>query len=718
MRSIVKTIAEELNFRRKQVKATIRLFDDGNTVPFIARYRKEMTGKLTEEEIREIEERVEYLRNLQSRKKEVIRLIEDQDKLTGELRDKIKKAEVLQEVEDLYRPYKQKRRTKATKAREKGLEPLAELIWDQNLKEANLDEIGQDYLNKEEDLETISDVYQGARNIIAEWISDDAQIRKEIRQISFAEGQISSLCKEEESDEEGTFELYYDYQESLDSLPPHRILAINRGEDEDVLKVNVLVPEEEIIDLIKREVISEQSIFITQLKNAIKDSYKRLIAPSIEREIRNNLTERAEEHAIDVFGQNLRSLLLQPPYRGHVVMGIDPAFRTGSKICVVDKTGQLLITTTICPHEPHNKKSSARKKIINLAEKYNVDTVAIGNGTASRETELFVADIIKDGLDINYIIVNEAGASVYSASKVARKEFPELDVALRGAVSIARRLQDPLAELVKIEPRSIGVGLYQHDINQNKLDQSLRKVVESVVNYVGVDLNTASPSLLQYVAGINSSVAENIVKYKEENGSFTRREELKEVYRLGPKTFKQAAGFTRVFSKEDLLAQTPIHPESYDVTESLLKELEFSPVDIADDVRLEVLKKELKEIDVKRLAEKLECGIPTLTDIIKALRQPGRDPRDELAKPVFREDILQLEDLKKDMILQGTVRNVVDFGAFVDIGVKEDGLVHISELSYDYVEDPLDVVQVGDIIKVKILKVDLRRKRVGLSMKL
>ena len=719
MGNIIKTIAQELNFGKNQVKATVKLLDDGNTVPFIARYRKEMTGKLTEEEIRDIEQKVEYLRNLQERKEEVIRLIDEQDKLTDELEGKIKNAKILQEVEDLYRPYKQKRQTRATKAREKGLEPLAELIWNQELKEANKSELGQEYLDEEKELETISDVYQGARDIMAEWISDDADIRKEVREISFKEGQLQSTCKDEELDEEGTYELYYDYQESIDSIPPHRILAMNRGEDEKILKINVLVPEDDILMMIENKVIEGQSAFVEQIKDTIKDSYKRLIAPSIEREIRNNLTDKAEEHAIEVFGRNLRSLLLQPPYRGHVVMGVDPAFRTGSKTCVVDQTGKLLATNTIFPHPPHNKKETARDIIVKMIKEYKVDTIAIGNGTASRETELFVADIIKDDVDdVNYIIVNEAGASVYSASKVARKEFPDLDVAMRGAVSIARRLQDPLAELVKIEPRSIGVGLYQHDIDQKKLDESLQKVVESVVNYVGVDLNTASPSLLQYVSGINSSVADNIVEYKEENGSFEKREQLKDVYRLGPKTFKQAAGFIRLFSKDDPLAQTPIHPESYNVAETLLNDMNFSIEDIADDDKLNELKGELNNLNVADKADELDCGVPTLQDIIKALKKPGRDPRDELPKPVFREDILKLEDLKPDMILQGTVRNVVDFGAFVDIGVKEDGLVHISELSYDYVEDPLDVVQVGDIIRVKILNVDQRRKRIALSMKL
>ncbi len=714
---LITVIAEKEDISVKQVKATIELLDDGNTVPFIARYRKEMTGKLNEEQIRNIEEQIEYLRNLEQRKEEVIRLIDEQDKLTEELENKIKEARILQEVEDLYRPYKQKRQTRATKAKEKGLEPLAEVIRDQEIKKGNLEEIGQEYLDPEEELETIDDVYQGARDIIAEWISDDAEIRKEIRTITFDKGLIQSSCKDEELDEEGKYELYYDYKESVNDIPPHRILALNRGEKEEVLQIKVVAPEDRILSLIEGKIIEGTSIFRKQILEAIQDAYKRLIAPSIEREVRNDLTDKAEEHAINVFGRNLRSLLLQPPFKGQVVMGIDPGFRTGSKVCIVNPTGKLLATETIYPHPPQNKEQEAKEKVINLIKQYDVSSVAIGNGTASRETEFFVADLIKEGIDINYTIVNEAGASVYSASEIARKEFPDLDVAMRGAVSIARRLQDPLAELVKIEPRSIGVGLYQHDLNKSRLEEALGQVVESVVNYVGVDLNTASASLLQYVAGINNNVAGNIVEYREENGSFTFREQLKDVYRLGPKTFTQSAGFIRIFSPEDPLARTPIHPESYQETKNLIKELGFSPVDLTDENRLKELRQILKDVNVKRRAKQLKIGLPTLKDILKALQRPGRDPREELLKPIFRTDVLKLEDLKPDMILQGTVRNVVDFGAFVDVGVKEDGLVHISELSSDYVKDPLDIVQVGDIVKVKILKVDKRRKRIALTMK-
>lgn len=714
-------IAQELQLKRSQVKGTVKLLDEENTVPFIARYRKEITGGLDETQIREIEERVKYLRNLENRKEEVIRLIDEQDKLTEELENKIKKAKILQEVEDLYRPYKQKRETRATRAREKGLEPLAKLIWEQALVEGDLAELAREYLDPELELETIEDVYQGARDMIAEWISDDAGIRKEIRKISFAKGMITSRAKAEELDEAGKYELYYDYQEPVKKVPPHRILALNRGEKEEILQVKVLAPEEEILELIKKAVITNsKSIFLDELISALEDAYKRLIAPSIEREIRNSLTDRAEEHAIEVFARNLRALLLQPPLRGHVVMGIDPGYRTGSKVCVVEPTGKLLATATIYPHPPQQKVAEAKEIVKEMIGQYGVSSIAIGNGTASRETEFFIAEVIRENTEgsVSYTIVNEAGASVYSASEVAREEFPELDVAMRGAISIARRLQDPLAELVKIDPKSIGVGLYQHDINPNRLEESLQKVVESVVNYVGVDLNTASPSLLQYVAGINSSVARNIVKHREENGPFRTREELKNVYRLGDKTFTQAAGFLRISNGEDPLANTPIHPESYQAARGLLKSLNFSVEDIKSGDRLAELRKELKKVDLESMAEELEVGLPTLKDIIAALCQPGRDPRDKLPKPLFRTDILTLEDLKTDMILQGTVRNVVDFGAFVDIGVKEDGLVHISELSHNYIEDPLDVVQVGDIVSVRILDVDRRRKRISLSMKL
>lgn len=718
---MAKIIADELGLKIKQIEGTVNLLDDGNTVPFIARYRKEITGGLDETKIREVKERIDYLRNLEERKEEVIRLIDEQDKLTEELESKIRDAKILQEVEDLYRPYKQKRQTRATKAKEMGLEPLAELIWHGDLDEEGFDKASINFFNPEFELETKEDILQGARDIIAEWVSDNAEIRKEIRKITLSQGKIESKCKDEESDQEGKYEIYYEYSEPVKKIPPHRILALNRGEKEEVIGVKVVAPEEKIVTMIKKDVIETgySSFCKEQLNLAIEDSYKRLIGPSIEREVRSSLTEKAEDHAIQVFSRNLRALLLQPPLRGKVVMGIDPGYRTGSKVCVVDPTGKLLDTLTIYPHAPQNKIEEAKKLIIKLINSYQVDSVAIGNGTASRETEFFIAEIINEiEREVNYTIVNEAGASVYSASDIAREEFPELDVSMRGAISIARRLQDPLAELVKIEPRSIGVGLYQHDINTTRLEESLSQVVESAVNFVGVDLNTASPSLLQYVAGVNSSVAKNIVKYREENGSFKKREELNNVYRLGAKTFTQAAGFLRLRSDMDPLANTPIHPESYKATERLLDDLGYTPVDILDKSKLESLNEDLNSLDLKSKSKELNIGLPTLKDIVSALKKPGRDPRDELPKPIFRTDVLKLEDLKPEMILQGTVRNVVDFGAFVDIGVKEDGLIHISELSYDYVEDPLEVVEVGDIVKVKILEVDQRRKRISLTMKL
>lgn len=715
MEETISRIANNNNFNKKQVKAAVDLLDDGNTIPFIARYRKEMTGNLDEEELRLIQERLDYIRKLNKRKAEVIRLIDEQDKLTEELEEKIKKSEILQEVEDLYRPYKQKKQTRATKAKEKGLEPLAEIIWNQE-EDVNVKELSKNYIDPEKELDTADEVLQGANDIIAEWISDNAEIRKKIREIAFKKGSISSTLKDEDLDEKEKYKMYYDYKESVSDIPPHRILALNRGEKEEILTVKIEVREEKVYDYIENKVIINHSPFKENLIQVIKDSYKRLIFPSIEREVRNKLTDKAEEHAIEIFGKNLRSLLLQPPYKDEKVVAIDPGFRTGSKVCAVDETGKLLDTATIYPHPPQNEKEKAKKTINNILIKHNVNTIAIGSGTASRETEFFVSELIEEKEDLNYIIVNEDGASVYSASKLAREEFPELDVAMRGAVSIARRLQDPLAELVKIDPKSIGVGLYQHDVDEKKLNESLENVVESAVNYVGVNLNTASPSLLQYVAGINSSVAENIVEKRKEEGIYNKRSELKDVYGLGPKTYKQAAGFIRIFSPEDPLARTPIHPESYEATEILLKDLGFSVSDIKEEKKLDKLKEKLSEIDLRKKAKKIEVGLPTLKDIIKSLKKPGRDPRPELSAANFRDDILKLEDLEPDMILEGTVRNVVDFGAFVDIGVKEDGLVHISEMSTSYVKDPMEIVQVGDIIKVKILEIDKRRKRIALSM--
>jgi len=720
---ILLKISEELKIKKQQIRGAVNLLDEGNTVPFIARYRKELTGGLDEVQIRNIEERLEYLRNLQKRKEEVIRLIAEQDKLTDELEEKINNAFVLQEIEDLYRPYKQKRKTRAAKAKEKGLEPLAFLIWEQETFTGTLDQYGREYISEEKEIFTLDDVYQGARDIIAEWISDNAEIRKLLRKYTYENALLESTIKEKSIDEEGKYELYYAYKESVKKLPPHRIMAVNRGEKEDILQVKIVVDEEKIYQIIKNMIEkNSKNIFTEELNKALEDAYKRLIAPSIEREIRNTLTEKAEEHAIEVFSRNLKALLLQPPLKDRVVMGIDPGFRTGSKICIVDQTGKLMDTANIYPHPPQNEKAKAAQLIQKLIKKYNVDTISIGNGTASRETEFFISDLIKglpgDANKVKYTIVDEAGASVYSASTLARDEFPNLDVSMRGAVSIARRLQDPLAELVKIEPRSIGVGLYQHDINPKRLEESLRKVVESAVNFVGVDLNTASASLLQYVSGINISVAKNIVKYREEKGVFRKREELKNVPRLGEKTYTQAAGFLRIPGGDNPLAETPIHPESYPQTERLLKGLGYLLEDIRRKNRQKELPGSLDKIDVFAKAEELRIGVPTLRDIISALKRPGRDPREESPAPIFRTDVLKMEDLKPDMLLKGTVRNVVDFGVFVDIGVKQDGLVHISELSERYVENPLDIVQVGDIVDVKILSVDERRKRISLSMKI
>lgn len=711
-------IAHELKLNVGQVDRTMALLDEGNTIPFIARYRKEVTGSLDEEQIRNLAERLTYLRNLESRKEEVIRLIAEQEKLTPELEESIQIAEVLQEVEDLYRPYKPKRMTRAIKAKERGLEPLAMTIWTQEITTGDLEELACEYIDPEKELETIKDTLQGARDIIAEMISDNADFRKFIRKYSFDEG---VLVSEGKSDEVTKFEMYYDYQEAVKNMPPHRILAVNRGEKEGILKVKSTAPAERIIaELEKRVIVNQKSIFVEQLKITIEDSYNRLIAPSIEREVRSHLTEQAEEHAFEIFKTNLRNLLLQSPVRGKVVMGIDPGYRTGSKVVVVDETGKLLYTKTIYPHPPQKKLDEAKMAIKGMIQKYGIDIIAIGNGTASRETEQMAADLIHE-LDekLQFVVISEAGASVYSASKVARAEFPELDVSMRGSVSIARRLQDPLAELVKIDPKSIGVGMYQHDVNQPRLSESLNAVVESAVNYVGVDLNTASPQLLQYVSGISASVAKNIVAYREENGKFITRKQLLEVARLGGKTYVQAAGFTRIPNSEnDPFAHTPIHPESYDIAEKLLNEVGYQPIDLLDREKLNEIREAIQELNIREIAKKLDAGLPTLQDIAQALMRPGRDPREELSKPIFRTDVLSMEDLQPEMLLQGTVRNVVPFGAFVDIGVKEDGLVHISELSHSYVKDPLDVVAVGDIVQAKVLNVDQERGRISLTMRL
>jgi uncharacterized protein len=705
-------IAAELGVKTHQVEQTIILLDGGNTVPFIARYRKEMTGQLDETEIRTIEERLRYLRNLAERKEEVLRLIDEQGKLTEELTQAIQQARKLQELEDLYRPYKQKRRTRATAAKEKGLEPLAQLLL--SLPTSGTPEaMAEPYVNPEKGVESTEEALQGAMDIIAEVVSDDAEVRKWIRQATYQKGILGSEQKETEADGKNVYQMYYAYSEPVKKIVPHRVLAINRGEAEGILKVSIEAPTEEIRSFLQRRYISRQTVVRELLEAALDDSYKRLIAPSIEREVRGELTEAAEERAIHIFAENLRNLLLQPPLKGKVVLGVDPAYRTGCKLAVVDETGKLLHVAVVYPTPPLNKVAEASDVVKKLIAKYNVEIVAIGNGTASRETEQFVADVLKEiDKEIFYIIVNEAGASVYSASALAKEEFPELDVAERSAISIARRLQDPLAELVKIDPKSVGVGQYQHDVSQSRLAESLQFVVQSAVNHVGVDVNTASPSLLQYVSGINKQVAANIVKLREELGKFTDRAQLKKVPRLGAKTYEQCIGFLRVMDGKNPLDKTPIHPESYEATNRLLDMLEL-PV---GQIGSEVCRERLSALDLPATAERLGIGEPTLRDIVDSLLRPGRDPRDELPKPLLHKDVLQLSDLSIGMKLQGTVRNVVDFGAFVDIGLKNDGLVHISRLRKGFVKHPLEVVTVGDIVDVWVADIDEQRQRVGLTM--
>ncbi|WP_302058248.1 Tex family protein [Paenibacillus sp. MZ04-78.2] len=709
---ILKQIASELQIAAGRVKTTVGLLDEGNTIPFIARYRKEMTGELDENQLRDIEERLTYLRNLEDRKLEVIRLIDGQGKLTAELRTAIERSVKLQEVDDLYRPYRQKRKTRASVAKEKGLEPLALWIQTQPKQGDLLAEAGK-YVSEEKGVQTAEEAVQGAMDILAEQIADDAKIRAWVRRHTFEQGILRTEAKDAE--QESVYEMYYSYQEPVRKLPPHRILAINRGEREDVLKVALDVPVERIHEYIAKQVIKGPSIVRDTLTAVIEDAYKRLIASSIEREVRNEMTEKAEEKAIEVFAENLRNLLLQPPVKGKVVLGVDPAYRTGCKLAVVDDTGKMLEIAVTYPTPPNNKIAEAKATFKHLIDAYRVELIVVGNGTASRETEQFVAELIAEikARKLQYLIVNEAGASVYSASKLAQTEFPDLDVAERSAISIARRLQDPLAELVKIEPKAIGVGQYQHDVTQKRLEESLKFVVESAVNHVGVDVNTASPSLLSYVSGVNSTLAKNIVKYRDDNGKFTSRAQLQKVPRLGAKAFEQSVGFLRIAGGGNPLDNTPIHPESYDVVDKLFRELklELSQLGSAE------LKAVLQSLEPEELAPKLGVGVPTLRDILDSLQRPGRDPREELPAPIFRTDVLQIEDLKPGMELQGTVRNVIDFGAFVDIGIKNDGLVHISQLSNSYVKHPMDVVSVGDVVTVWVLNVDLKKGRVGLTMK-
>lgn len=705
-------VAAELTIPHKQVKSVISLLNEGNTVPFIARYRKEMTGALDEVQIRNIQERWQYIQNLEQRKEEVLRTIAEQGKLTEELSHKITKAEKLQEVEDLYRPYKQKRRTKATVAKEKGLEPLAE--WLLTFPKTPIEEKAKGFLSDEKEVLTAEDAIAGAKDIIAEMISDDAEGRKWIRNETFKSGKVESTVKDAEKDEKKVYEMYYEYEEPVNKIVPHRILALNRGEKEDILRVSIKMNNDIILSYLSRKWVRVQhSPAAPFVIEAIEDSYKRLIQPSIEREIRGELNDKGEEQAIHIFSENLRNLLLQPPLKGKVVIGVDPAYRTGCKLAVVDETGKVLKIDVIYPHPPVSKTKEAKEKFIQILRDYKVEMAAIGNGTASRETEQFVADILKEMEDeIYYLIVNEAGASVYSASDIAREEFPNFQVEERSAVSIARRLQDPLAELVKIDPKSVGVGQYQHDVTQKRLSESLHFVVETAVNRVGVNVNTASASLLQYVAGLTKTAAHNIVKKREEEGKFTSRVQLKKVPRLGAKTYEQAIGFLRVLDGKQPLDKTGIHPESYNEVKKLLESLGFS----TDDLGSAELRDALGGLDLKSVSAELSIGELTLKDIIDALVRPERDPRDDLPRPLLKKDVLKLEDLSAGMELQGTVRNVVDFGAFVDIGVKQDGLVHISKLSNRFVKHPLDIVSVGDVVTVWVDSVDMKKGRVALTM--
>ncbi|MBN2980163.1 MULTISPECIES: Tex family protein [Cohnella] len=709
---MIALIAGELGLKPAQVRTVAGLLDEGNTIPFIARYRKEMTGELDENQLRAVEERRAYLKQLEERKGEVLRLIDEQGKLTPELQAAIAKAVKLQEIEDLYRPYRQKRKTRASVAKERGLEPLAQWLLAQH-RQGDAKAEAARYVDEEKGVATPEEALQGAMDIIAEGIADDADIRKWVRRFTWDHGVLHSKAKDAEA--ESVYEMYYRYSEPVKRLPPHRVLAMNRGERESVLAISVEVPAERVVAELERRVVRGPSVSRDYLAAAAEDAYKRLVAPSIERELRGELTEKAEEHAIGIFSENLRNLLLQAPVKGRVVLGVDPAYRTGCKLAVVDDTGKLLEVAVAYPTPPHNKKAEAEALFRRLIKQYGVNLIVIGNGTASRETEQFVVSVMKGMPEqgLQYLIVSEAGASVYSASKLAQDEFPDLDVAERSAVSIARRLQDPLAELVKIEPKAIGVGQYQHDVTQKRLEQSLGSVVESAVNHVGVDVNTASPSLLAYVSGINATLAKNIVKVREEKGKFANRAELQKVPRLGAKTYEQCVGFLRIMDGANPLDRTPIHPESYPVVDRLLAMMESPPSAIGS----EELRAKLQRLDLADMARRLEVGAPTLKDIVDSLLRPGRDPRDELPPPIFHTDVLDIEDLRPGMQLQGTVRNVVDFGAFVDIGIKNDGLVHISQISNRFVKHPTEVVAVGDTVTVWVLGVDLKKGRVSLTMK-
>lgn len=710
---ILKKLQDEFNLKKYQVENVVKLIDEGNTIPFIARYRKEMTDSLDDQILRQFHERLIYIRNLEDKKIQTIKLIDEQGKLTEEIVDSINKAEILTEIEDIYRPFRPKKRTRATIAKEKGLEELSIAIWEQNIN-TDIDTLAKKYVDIEKGVNNIEEAKKGALDIIAEMISDNADYRKFIRKLTFDKGILMS--KTVDAELKSVYEMYYDYSEVVKTIASHRILALNRAEKEKVLVIKIEAPIEEITNRLQKLIIKKEiSNFTQSLIEAIDDSYKRLIAPSIEREIRNELTEKAEEGAIKVFSENLKQLLLQPPIKDKIVLAVDPGFRTGCKLAVVDQTGKVLHTSVGYFTLENHDKQKAKDIITNIIQKYDVDLISIGNGTASRESELFIVDVLKQiPKKIYYVITNEAGASVYSASKLGAEEFPDYDVALRSAVSIGRRLQDPLAELVKIDPKSIGVGQYQHDMNQKRLSETLGTVVEDCVNNVGVDLNTASPSLLQYVSGINSTIAKNIVEYREQNGKFKDRKEIKKVKKLGPKAFEQCAGFLRIPEGEYILDNTRVHPESYKATEKLIDLLGYNLEDIQNK-KIKNLKASID--DVNTMAQKLDIGVPTLQDIIKELEKPGRDPRQDMPPVILKDDILDIKDLKDGMILQGTVRNVIDFGAFIDIGVHQDGLVHISEMSNKFIKHPLEVVSVGDIVTVKIINIDMDKNRIALSMK-
>lgn len=717
MDNINHILSKELGISLKQVTSVIEMLDEGNTVPFIARYRKERTGGLTDEVLRKFNERLKYLRNLESRKEDVLRIIEEQEKLTPELKLNIEKATTLTEVEDIYRPFKAKKRTRATMAVEKGLKPLAELILSGEFN-GDIVEAANKYINEEKGVKNEEEALQGAMDIISEIISDNADYRKWIRNFVQKDGIIQVKGS---SEEQTPYEMYYDYKEPVRTIPSHRILAINRGEKEKILSVKVTCNDDKIIDYLNKKVLKGNKITDKYLEESIKDSFKRLIYPSIEREIRSELTSKGEEGAIDIFKANLKALLMQAPIKGKVVMGFDPGFRTGCKVAILDETGKFVENTTVYPTAPQNRIDETISTLKKLIKKHGVQVISLGNGTASRESEEVIAKMLKEikdetGKELFYVIVSEAGASVYSASELANKEYPDLDVTVRGAISIGRRLQDPLAELVKIDPKAIGVGQYQHDVTQKKLDESLAGIVEDCVNNVGVDLNIATPSLLSYISGINASIAKNIVDYREENGKFKSRKELLKVKRLGQKAYEQCAGFLRVMESKEALDNTSVHPESYGVAKELIKTLGYTEEDLKNG-KLVDIDERVKAKGISNLAKELEVGEPTLNDIIKEIKKPGRDPREELPKPIFKSGVIEMKDLKSGMILMGTVRNVSDFGAFVDIGVHQDGLVHKSQMADRFVKHPLDIVKVGDVVEVRILDVDLKRKRISLSMK-